>query len=140
MFLEVAVTKLEEKAANYNEYQVGEPCERRAAFKSVAESRSWAAQPQARLCSTCRYSLSSRRSRRLGRVRSCLCRGWAELGCSKAKQLFTEKSRLWNLISDWKAVRLSPIETSERLEASCEGLCLSDRGSWMFGRRPTSPS
>ena len=61
--------------------------------------------------------------------------------CSKAKQLFTEKSRLWNLISDWKAVTLS-VETSEGLggSASFEEMCMSDRRSWMSGRRPTLPS
>ena len=41
MSLEVAVTKLEEKAANYNEYQVGEPCESRAACKDGSLLSCW---------------------------------------------------------------------------------------------------
>ncbi|CAE7735644.1 DNAH6, partial [Symbiodinium sp. CCMP2456] len=55
--IQVAVTKLEEKAANYNEYQALFYVPVQFEFQEV----------------------------------------------EKAKQLFTEKSRLWNLISDWKA-------------------------------------
>jgi len=54
--IQVAVTKLEEKAANYNEYQALFYVPVQFEFQEV----------------------------------------------EKAKQLFTEKSRLWNLISDWK--------------------------------------